>query len=248
MKVIFVAALFSILAAAFAQDLAPELAPIQKRYKTDVAELDSRKEAVQSGAGQTYAAALDAAEKAAAKAGNVKGVAAIVRERAAVKDGTVAPKASDELPKTLAAARKTYVDAVSRVTKETGAKRSVLDSTYLKALASLEPKAAQNPELARQLALEKENLLGLSLIGKWHFANRGEGNFEVVIADGGTCVVNDGQDRGTWKIEGGFAVLYWGNGVKSRLSLAGSGDTRTGDTMPTGSSNWISNIKATRMK
>jgi hypothetical protein len=248
MKAIFVAASFSILAAAFAQDLAPELAPIQMRYKADVAELDSKREAVQSAAGETYAAALDAAERAASKAGSVQGVATIVGERGALKAGTVQPKATVELPKSVAAARKTYVDAVARITKETRAKRAVLNSNYLKALASLEPRAAQNPELARQIVMEKETLLGVGLVGKWHFANRGEGNFEVVIADDGTCVVNNGQDRGEWKIEDGFVVLYWGNGVKSRLSLAGSTNTRTGDTMLRGRSNWIPNIKATRMK
>src|SRR5690348_6658698 len=86
MKAILAAASISMLVAGFAQELAPELAPIQKRYRADVAELDSQKEAVQSGAGQTYAAALDAAEKAVSKAGNVKGVAAIVKERSALKD------------------------------------------------------------------------------------------------------------------------------------------------------------------
>mgnify|MGYP001132154354 CR=1 FL=1 len=42
---------------------------------------------------------------------------------------------------------------------ETLSARQMIDATYLRALASLESKAATNPSLAKQLAEEKQNLL-----------------------------------------------------------------------------------------
>jgi len=51
------------------------------------------------------------------------------------------------------------------------------------------------------------------------------------------------EGKGNWNIEGGFIVLYWSNGVKSRLSLAQAGYTRTGDTMLSGISSWMPNIR-----
>jgi hypothetical protein len=109
-----------------------------------------------------------------------------------------------------------------------------------------------NSDLAKQIALEKENLLVTGMVGRWHFSNRGEGEFEIGVNAMGTCtgrgVKSTAEDKANWKIEGGYLVMYWNNGVKSRLPLAQSGDTRTGDTMLAGSNSWITNIKATRVK
>ena len=142
-----------------AQDLAPELAPLVAKHKADLAALDAQKAAAIARAQQPYLAALDSAEKTATTAGALEVVATITKEREALKTGLMAPALPEGLPKTLQPARKSCLDATARVSADAGPRQRAIDAEYLRALAALQPKAAANAELAKQIAAEKESLL-----------------------------------------------------------------------------------------
>ena len=144
-----------------AQDLAPELAPLAAKYKAALAALDAQKAATLARVQQTYGIALDAAEKTATTAGSIEAIAAITKEREALKSGPLAPAWPENLPKALQAARKAFLDGAARVSADETPRRKAVDADYLRALASLQPKAAGKPELAAQIAAEKEKVLGM---------------------------------------------------------------------------------------
>jgi hypothetical protein len=136
-----------------------ELAPLVAKHKADLAALDAQKAAAMARAQQPYVAALDSAEKTATTAGTLEVVAAITKEREALKSGLMAPAWPEGLPKTLQPARKACLDGIARVSVDTGPRQKAIDAEYLRALAALQPKAAGNPELTKQTATEKEKLL-----------------------------------------------------------------------------------------
>lgn len=156
-----IAAFLLVLAAssAFAQTVAPELAPAAAKYKADMATLDAQRLAALAQAQKSHAAALDAAEKTATAAGNLPVVAAITKERESLIADTLTPNFPDGLPKNLLATRKAYLDAAAHIRANEATRRSAIGAEYLRALASLQSKAAANPELAQQIATEKGNLL-----------------------------------------------------------------------------------------
>jgi hypothetical protein len=144
---------------ACAQILAPELAPLAAKYKVDLATLDAQRANAVAQAQTPYVAALAAAEKTATTAGKVAAVSAIAAERAALTSGLMSPGLPADLPKELQVPRKTYLDAVARIRTAEAPRRQAIDAAYLRALTSLGDKAAKNPELAKQLAGEKQKLL-----------------------------------------------------------------------------------------
>jgi hypothetical protein len=145
--------------ALYAQDLAPELAPLVAKHKADQAAVEAQKSAALARLQQAYEAVLDGAEKAATTAGALEVVAAIAKEREALKSGLMAPAFPESLPKTLQAARKVCLDGIVRVSADQGPRRKAIDADYLRALAALQSRAAGNAELAKQVAAEKANLL-----------------------------------------------------------------------------------------
>lgn len=160
-----IAAFLLVLAAssAFAQTVAPELAPAAAKYKADMATLDAQRLAALAQAQKSHAAALDAAEKTATAAGNLPVVAAITKERESLIADTLTPNFPDGLPKNLLATRKAYLDAAAHIRANEATRRSAIGAEYLRALASLQSKASASPELAKQIAAEKEKLLGLTV-------------------------------------------------------------------------------------
>src|SRR5712671_4641787 len=93
---------------------APELVPAAAKYKADLAAFEAQKTAAVARVQQQYFGALDGAEKTATTAGGVEIVAAISREREAVKSGLMAPAFPPDLPKSLQMARKSYLDRMAR--------------------------------------------------------------------------------------------------------------------------------------
>lgn len=160
-----IAAFLLVLAAssAFAQTVAPELAPAAAKYKADMATLDAQRLAALAQAQKSHAAALDAAEKTATAAGNLPVVAAITKERESLIADTLTPNFPDGLPKNLLATRKAYLDAAAHIRANEATRRSAIGAEYLRALASLQSKAAANPELAQQIAAEKGKLLATTI-------------------------------------------------------------------------------------
>ncbi len=90
--------------------------------------------------------------------------------------------------------RKTLLTSIERINTDIAKRRKQADADYLRALASLQTKAAANPELAKQVAAEKTALLagGGSASGSGGAAAkvaRGKnvvvnGDFEKIDADG----------------------------------------------------------------
>ena len=160
-----IAAIFLVVAASYAsaQTLAPELAPAEAKYKSDITALDAQRAAALAQARRSHAAALDAAEKTATASGNLAAVAGITKEREALTRDLMAPNFPDALPKTLQTTRKAYLDAAARIRASDASRRSAIAADYLRALASLQSKASASPELAKQIAAEKEKLLGLTV-------------------------------------------------------------------------------------
>lgn len=160
MKAPIVAFLLALAASnAFAQTVAPELAPAAAKYKADMATLDAQRLAALAQAQKSHAAALDAAEKTATAAGNLPVVAAITKERESLIADTLKPGFPDGLPKNLQTTRKAYLDTAANIRVNEATRRAAIGAEYLRALASLQSKAAANPELAQQIATEKANLL-----------------------------------------------------------------------------------------
>ncbi len=156
-----IAAFLLVLAAscALAQTVAPELAPAAAKYKADMATLDAQRLAALAQAQKSHAAALDASEKTATAAGNLPVVAAITKERESLVADTLTPSFPDGLPKNLQTTRKAYLDTAANIRVNEATRRAAIGAEYLRALASLQAKAAANPELAQQIATEKGKLL-----------------------------------------------------------------------------------------
>lgn len=188
MKAALPTLLFAFVAGACAQTLAPDLAPLAEKYKADVAALEAQRVAAMSQPEKAYTAALAAAEKTATTAGNVAGAAAIATERAALSSGLMAPDFPPGLPKELQLPRKTYLEATAHIRAAEIPRRQAIDAAYLRALTSLEAKGPKNPELAKQLAVEKQNVLAnapSSAAGRQNTKNAVvNGTFDLADAEG----------------------------------------------------------------
>ena len=205
-----------------AQDLAPELAPLAAKYKADIAALEAQKSAALARAEQTYSTALDGVEKTATAAGKLEVVAAVTKERESIKGGLMAPALPSELPKSLGPARKAYMDAAARAAAEIIPKRRAANAEYLRALASLQPKAAGNAELARQIATEKERLLSNAAAGV--VGPKPPGSSRNVVVNGTFDLAEtDGRPKG-WSFYGPgaediFKVVRDGTNSVLRLTV-----------------------------
>lgn len=142
-----------------AQTLAPELAPLAAKYKTDLAALETQRAAALAQAQIAYTSALAAAEKTATATGKAAVVAAIATERAALSSGLMTPAFPAGLPPGLQMPRKSWLDADARIRAAEAPRRQAIDAAYLRALTDLQARAAKNPELSKQLAAEKQNAL-----------------------------------------------------------------------------------------
>lgn len=177
-----------------AQDTAPELAPIMAKYEEAVITLSSQKTAAVQRTIQPYLDALNASERTVTNAGNLPAVAAINKEKNAV-GSTMEPEFPADLPKALISQRKSCMEGLARIetSYQTNIKR--IDAGYLKDLASLEARAARNPQLAEQVATQKQRLLAgvkggaisketleKELIGHWYWGS--EKLWVAITADG----------------------------------------------------------------
>ncbi len=182
---------------AFAQELLPELAAPAAQYKAAGEALDKQKLEAIALAAKSYVSTLDSIEKAATAKGEIDLVAAVVKEREAVAAGTLEPNLPAALPKTkLQMSRKTLLATVERINTDFAKRKTKADADYLRVLATLQPKAASNPELAKQLAAEKAAVLqggagsgGSVSSGAAAKVSRGKnavvnGDFEKIGADG----------------------------------------------------------------
>ncbi len=141
-----------------AEDLAPELAPLAAKYKADITALTDEQTAAVTKAKQQYVTALDEAAKTAAGSNNRKALEAIAHEKEALNFPEAAVEPYPDLPLSLQTMRKSYLAATERAAAAFAPRIQMLNDEYLRALKFLEVKAVTNPELAKQIAIEKANL------------------------------------------------------------------------------------------
>jgi hypothetical protein len=167
-----------------AQELLPELAgPAAKRKAADEA-LDKQKTEAIVVATKPYLSALDGVEKSATAKGELEVVAAVVKEREAAVAGTLDPELPAALPKIkLQGTRKALLTKLEQLNNDFAKRKKQSDADYLRFLATLQTKAASNPELAKQLATEKAALLAGS-------TENGNSGTTANVARGKNSVVN----------------------------------------------------------
>jgi len=143
-----------------AQELLPELAgPAATRKAADEA-MDKLKIEAIVVATKPYLSALDSVEKSATAKGELEVVSAVVKEREAAIAGTLDPELPAALPKIkLQGTRKALLTKLEQLNTDFAKRKKQSDADYLRFLATLQTKAASNPELAKQLAAEKAALL-----------------------------------------------------------------------------------------
>ena len=142
--------------------LAPELAPLAAKYKTDTAALNAQKDEAIIRVAQTYRAALDAAESVETTAGHLKAIAAITAERGDLKKDEVKSEFPDDLPKGLQTARKNYLSGVARIVADIGQRQQRFNADYLRDLHTLQTRIGGNRVLAAQIADEKQSILNIA--------------------------------------------------------------------------------------
>jgi hypothetical protein len=162
--------LFALAGSAFAQTtassppLAPELTPLAVRHKADLATVDRQRAAALAPYVPFYVAALDKEEKSALNRGDIEAVAAIRKEREAVKGSTIADLLGapfpEKLPSSLKPTRGEFLQRYKSVDTEMLTLRHKADADYLRALDALQPRAAGNAELTRQIKAESDAVLG----------------------------------------------------------------------------------------
>jgi len=142
-----------------AQELLPELAEPAAKHKSADEALDKQKQEATALAAKSYMSALDSIEKSATAAGQLTLIAAVVKEREAVASGSLEPDLPAALPKKLQSTRKPFLTAIERINADFTRRKQQVTADHIRYLAALQPKAASNPELAKQLAAEKAALL-----------------------------------------------------------------------------------------
>jgi hypothetical protein len=144
--------------------LAPELAPIAAKHKADLAALEQQRAAALARSLPFYLNALEVEDKAALQRSDLGAVAAIDKEREAVKacliGELIAAPFPEKLPVSLKSSRAALFDSFKRVEADVLKLRQQVDADYLRALTALQLRAAGNGELARQIKAEHDAVLG----------------------------------------------------------------------------------------
>ena len=197
---------------AFAQELLPELAAPAAQHKAADEALDKQKLEAIAAAAKSYVSALDSVEKAATAKGEIDLVAAVVKEREAVAAGALEPSLPEALPKAkLQMSRKTLLASIERINADFAKRKKKADADYLRVLATLQAKAAANPELGKQIAAEKAALLGSGVAVAVGGIANGAGAAKVsrgknVVVNGDFGKVVDDKPEG-WAISGSLSRI-----------------------------------------
>ncbi|MEI7946664.1 MAG: hypothetical protein WCJ02_08205 [bacterium] len=173
-----------VVSVAYAQELLSELAGPAAKHKASNEALDKQKQESVASATKSYLSALDGIEKSATAKGELDLVAAVVKEREAAVAGALDPELPTALPKAkLQSTRKTLLAKIEQLNVDFAKRKKLVDADYLRFLATLQTKAASNPELAKQLAAEKAALLAGS-------TDNGSGGATARVAHGKNIIVN----------------------------------------------------------
>ena len=138
-----------------ATPLAPELAPVAAKHKADLAAVEKQRVAALAPYLPAYFTRLDAEEKSALSRADIEAVAAIRKERDAVKAGgfgdLIAAPFPEKLPAILKSSRDSLFENFKRIAAATVKLRQKADADYLIALTTLQGRAAGNAKLTRQI-------------------------------------------------------------------------------------------------
>ncbi|MES2658394.1 MAG: hypothetical protein V4689_07235 [Verrucomicrobiota bacterium] len=146
-----------------AAELNARIAPLAATYRKQLDEISKRESVKQGEALAVYLDELKAGEEKVTKSGDVKVLAVITKERAAIQAGAPMPVTDPELPRLLQAQRKTYCKAYDEAEGAIAKQKTQLDSKYLAALAKYSAAAATDPALAGQIAEEKKRVMSGNL-------------------------------------------------------------------------------------
>ena len=193
---------------AYAQELLPELAVPAAKHKATEETLDKQKLEAVALAVKSYVSALDSVEKAATTSGQVSLIAAVVKERESAVAGTLDPVLPAGLPKVkLQATRKALLAKLEQINAAYVRKQQQAVAEHLRQLATLQTKAASNPELAKQLAVEKADLLeGGGAAGSGGGRTSKKANPKNVVVNGDFEKIVDGLPVG-WQYTNKESVL-----------------------------------------
>jgi hypothetical protein len=89
---------YALIPTVHAQELAPELIPLEAKYKADTAALETQKAVEIARLAQVYGASLDVVEKTETAAGHLPAITAIMQERGDLKKGGVKAELFERSP------------------------------------------------------------------------------------------------------------------------------------------------------
>jgi hypothetical protein len=191
----------------------PEIEAVRGPYLKSIIAIRSARDARVAGINRSYVANLERLQRDSTTIGDLKAALAVKTESermAANKEPSEDER--KEMPAKILAARRAYEQ-----------KRLTTQGQLEKALAIKKLIGSMGDE---------DRVEGL--FGKWR-AESGT----IAISRDGTCLLNDGGDRGKWVIEGGFLEMHWGNGFFNRIPLSGPADKREAEQHPPGETKWL---------
>jgi hypothetical protein len=145
--------------AVMAQVPAPELAAQSAAHKEASQSLSEQRNKALAELKTVYLTALESADQSATAAGNVAAVAAITKERELMQRDLFGADIPSDLPKSLQSARRAYAKGREKVVNEFAQRQKAIDGNYLRFLATIQPKAATNRDLALQILNEKQRIM-----------------------------------------------------------------------------------------
>ena len=208
------------------EELVPELAPLAQTRETALTALDEQKATALTAAHPPYLTVLNAADQAAMAAGKVQIVKAIARERESVEKGGMAASLPTDLPKNLDPPRRAFLKACERIETDFGQKRKTLDAGYLRDLAGLQFKAASNPKLAAQIAVEKEKVVSGAYGPITDLAVGLPNTRWKQVGQDTVLHFKDGKINGVWAYETPSRdklVIHWNGNSSATLTLGRDG-------------------------
>ncbi len=182
-----------------AQEMLSELAALSMRHKAVVEAHGNLRQENISKAAQSYVNALAGVEKSATAKGDLDLVAAVLKECQAALAGTLAPEIPTPLSKVrVGLIRKRLISDIQRINVEFEKRRKKIDVTYLRELTALQAKSDSNPELAKQIAVEKLALLQTGANGVESGSSSKVSRGKNVVVNGDFEKITDGWPD-TWK-------------------------------------------------
>jgi hypothetical protein len=188
-----------------AAEVAPEIAPLAAKFKAETEAAELGRKAPAADLVRNYQGALDAAEKTATAAGNVKLLAALSAEREDLQRGKL--KATAELPKSLLVSRKAYLTGVMKLDDEIATRKQRAVADYVRGLAALQARSGGKADLLAQIAAEKERAVRGAPIAISSAAKQLDGTTWKHSDNRIFRLSADGTIKASWGLQGTWRLL-----------------------------------------